>query len=206
MQELRSSEILDKEIHSDAVRKTEKILKKADADCEAIVNSIEAAVQKDEADKAEFLAKKKAAFEKDQNASIPLEKERFLVSFVQKKIIQGINNYLEKLDEAKRIELVCKNFDFNIEKNVNAYVYGFNMDNAKKVLTKKLGKKLLSCNETQFGKILLEDDCGLNKPEGIILESEDKSFRCRLTLSQVIDFLMDKNRAELSAALFGGQL
>lgn len=206
MQELRSSEILDKEIHSDAVRKAEKILKKADADCESIIKSIETAVKKDEADKAEFLAHKKAAFEKDQSASIPLEKERFLVTFVQKKIVEGINNYLESIGEEKRLELVCKNFDFNIQGSVNAYVYGFKTADAKKYLEKKLGKKLLSCKETQFGKILLEDDCGLNKPEGIILESENKDFRCRLTLSQVISQLLDKNRAELSDALFGEQL
>ena len=53
---------------------------------------------------------------------------------------------------------------------------------------------------------LLEDDLGLAKPQGIILESEDKNFRCRLTLSEVIEKLLDTNRSELSDTLFGGQI
>ena len=36
MQELRSTEILDKEIQTDARKKADKLLKKADADCEAM--------------------------------------------------------------------------------------------------------------------------------------------------------------------------
>ena len=87
---------------------------------------------------------------------------------------------------------------------MNAYVYGFKLDDAKKFLTKKLGKNLLDCQETIFRKMALEEDYGLDMPKGIILESEDKTFRCRLTLSEVIGQLLDKNRAELSEALFGG--
>ena len=38
--------------------------------------------------------------------------------------------------------------------------------------------------------------------EGIILEAEDKSVRCRLTLVEVINHILDKNRSELSDCLF----
>ena len=82
----------------------------------------------------------------------------------------------------------------------------FSVDIAKKFLSKKLGNKLLSCKETSFGAAALEEDFGLAKPQGIILESEDKTFRCRLTLSEVVQKLMDSNRAELSDALFGGNI
>ena len=77
---------------------------------------------------------------------------------------------------------------------------------AKKFLTDKLGDKLLSCSETKFGALALETEIGLEKPQGIILESEDKNFRCRLTLSEVIEKLLDTNRSELSSTLFGGEL
>lgn len=203
MQELRSTDIIDKEIHSDAVRKVERILKKAKSDSEALLNSLDDAVAKDQADKKDFYAKKLAAFEKDQNASIPLEKQRFQVSFVQSKIESSINVYLEGLSEEKKLEIASSAFDFNVEQKVNAYYYGFSKAAVQKFLDKKLGKKLLNLEETQFGKIILEDSCGLKKPEGIILEAEDKSFRCRLTLSQVFGNIIDRNRAELSEALFG---
>ena len=100
-------------------------------------------------------------------------------------------------------------FDFTTldqDIKITAYVYGFDFEAAKKMLTKKLGKNLAECKETIFRKIALEDDCGLEKPQGIILEAQDKSFRCRLTLGQAISQILDKNRADLSDALFGGQL
>ena len=70
----------------------------------------------------------------------------------------------------------------------------------------ELGNKLLDCKETKFSARVLEDDLGLKKPEGIILESEDGNFRCRLTLTEVLARLLDANRAELSNSLFGGNL
>lgn len=206
MQELRSTDILDKEIQADARKKAEKILKKADADCAEILASIDVNIAAAKAEKESFFDKKLEAYEKDQQASIPLEKQRFEVSFIQSSVLNKINKYLSGLSEEKCIEIAAKQFDFNTDKKLNAYVYGFKLDAAKKFLTSKLGKNLADCQETIFRKIVLEEDYGLDTPKGIILESEDKAFRCRLTLSEVIGQLLDKNRAELSNALFGGNL
>lgn len=206
MQELRSTDILDKEIQADARKKAERMLAKADRDCEQLLASINSDIEKATEEKQQFFAHKLEAFEKDRQAVVPLEKERFKVSFIQNAVIQNINKYLEGLSEEKRLELVARNFTFNTEYRFNAYVYGFSADSAKKFLSSKLGDKLLSCSETKFGASVLEDEIGLSKPQGIILESEDKNFRCRLTLSEVIEKLLDSNRAELSATLFGGDL
>ncbi len=206
MQELRSTDILDKEIQADARKKAERMLAKADSDCAKLLASVDTDIEKAGAEKEEFFAHKLEAFEKDRMAVVPLEKERFKVSFIQNSVIQNINKYLEALSEEKRLELICRNFNFQTEYNLNAYVYGFSLSTAKKLLSDKLGKKLLSVSETNFGRAVLEDDIGLVKPQGIILESEDKNFRCRLTLNEVIEKLLDSNRAELSAALFGGDL
>ena len=201
MQELRSTDILDKEIQADARKKAERMLAKADADCEKLLASVEADIEKATAEKQQFFAHKLEAFEKDRMAVVPLEKERFKVSF-----IQNINKYLEGLTEEKRLALVARDFDFKTELRLNAYVYGFSVAGAKKFLSDKLGSKLVNVSETKFGASALEEEIGLEKPQGIILESEDKNFRCRLTLSEVIEKLLDTNRAELSSTLFGGEL
>ena len=206
MQELRSTDILDKEIQADARKKAERMLEKADSECEKLLASVEADIEKAADEKRSFFAKKLEAFEADRKAVVPLEKERFKVSFIQNAVIQNINKYLEGLSEEKRLELVCRTFDFNTEFNLNAYVYGFTPSEAEKYLSKKLGKKLLSCSETQFGRTALEDELGLTLPQGIILESEDKNFRCRLTINEVIEKVLDAKRAELSDSLFGGDL
>ena len=206
MQELRSTDILDKEIQADARKKAERMLQKTDRDCEALLASVEADIQKAADDKKAFFDNKLNSFETDRKAVVPLEKERFKVSFIQDAVIKNINKYLEELSEEKRLELVSRDFDFNTDKKLNAYVYGFSGDSAKKFLSKKLSSKLLSCTETKFGAAVYEEDLGLAKPEGIILESDDKNFRWRLTINEVIEKLLDKNKAELSTTLFGGDL
>lgn len=208
MQELRSTDILDKEIQADARKKAERMLAKTDSECEKLLASVESDIEKAAREKQQFFAHKLEAFEKDRMAVVPLEKERFKVSFIQNAVIQNINKYLEGLSEEKRLALVARDFDSGVktELSLNAYVYGFSLSAAKKFLTDKIGSKLLSVKETKFGAVILEEDIGLAKPEGIILESEDKNFRCRLTLNEVIEKLLDTNRADLSATLFGGDI
>ena len=206
MQELRSTDILDKEIQADARKKAERMLAKADSECEKLLASVDADIEKAAAEKQSFFEHKLEAFEKDRQAVVPLEKERFKVSFIQNAVVENINKYLEGLSEDKRLALVAQKFNFTTEGRFNAYVYGFSPEGAKKFLSSKLGKNLLSCNETKFDSTVLEENIGLAKPQGIILESEDKNFRCRLTLNEVIEKLLDTNRAELSATLFGGDL
>ncbi len=206
MQELRSTDILDKEIQADARKKAERMLAKTDSECEKLIASVESDIEKAAEEKQLFFAHKLEAFEKDRMAVVPLEKERFKVSFIQNAVIQNINKYLEALPEEKKLALVAHDFDFKTELSLNAYVYGFSLSDAKKFLSDKMGSKLLSVKETKFGAVILEEDIGLAKPEGIILESEDKNFRCRLTLNEVIEKLLDTNRADLSATLFGGDL
>ena len=60
--------------------------------------------------------------------------------------------------------------------------------------------------ETEFGKVAYEKDFGFENPQGIILETENKSIRVRLTFSQVLEQILDKNREELTSTLFGGDL
>lgn len=208
MQELRSTDILDKEIQADARKKAERMLAKTDSECEKLLASVESDIEKAAREKQQFFAHKLEAFEKDRMAVVPLEKERFKVSFIQNAVMQNINKYLEGLSEEKRLALVARDFDSGVKTklSLNAYVYGFSLSAAKKFLTDKIGSKLLSVKETKFGAVILEEDIGLAKPEGIILESEDKNFRCRLTLNEVIEKLLDTNRADLSATLFGGDL
>ena len=208
MQELRSTDILDKEIEADAKRKAEAILKRADKECEEILASVQNKIDLARKEKEEFYSKKLDAFEKDLTASGPLEKQRFQVSFIQEEVIAAINKFLSALKEEDRLALVTEGFDFDVckDKKINAYVYGFDFDNAQKILKEKLGSALISCSRTDFEKIMIEEELGLENNQGIILEAEDKSMRARLTLVQVLGGILDNYRQELSDALFGGSL
>lgn len=204
MQELRSTEILDKEIRAEAQRKADKILKNADTECEKILSSVDERVAEAKKEKEIFYNKKLSILENDQAASIPLEKQRFEVSFIQDSLAKQMNEYLSSLSEEKRIDLILNQFNLELlkDKKLNAFVYGFDLNFTKKVLTEKFGSNLLNCEKTEFGKIVTEEDCSLENKAGIILESEDKQYRCRLSLSEVVNNLFNKYRAELSDALF----
>ncbi len=208
MEELRSTEILDKEIQSDARKKAERLLSKADIDCQMILAEVDERVEKAKKEISDKNEQKAASYEKQQNAALPLEKERFLVGFIQSAINKATDEFLEKMSEEQRLLLVLKPLEKNSElfksKKFDVSFYGFNENLVKKTLDKKLDVE--SYSKTEFNKIIVEDDCGIEKKEGVIVESLDKSIRCRFTLSEIISEAQYEHRAELCNALFGGRL
>lgn len=208
MEEFRSTEILDKEIQADARKKAEKILAKADVDCALLLEEVSGRIEKAKKELEDKYSLKITAFEKDLSATLPLEKERFLVSFIQSSIEKAINAYLAKLSDEEKIDLVLKKSvkieDVLKSKKLNALYYGFQESLVKKTVGKKFN--LISVKETEFNKMIIENDLGITDRKGIILESEDKAIRVRMTLSEVISQIQDKYRAELYSALFGERL
>ena len=208
MEEFRSTEILDKEIQADARKKAEKILAKADVDCALLLEEVSGRIEKAKKELEDKYSLKIAAFEKDLSATLPLEKERFLVSFIQSSIEKAINAYLAKLSDEEKIDLVLKKSvkieDVLKSKKLNALYYGFQESLVKKTVGKKFN--LISVKETEFNKMIIENDLGITDRKGIILESDDKAIRVRMTLSEVISQIQDKYRAELYSALFGERL
>ena len=209
MEELRSTEVLDKEIETDARKKAERILSKADLDGKSLLDNVAARVAALKAEKGAAYEKKIEAFQKDEDASLPLEKARFLVSFTESAIIQGINEYLESLPESKRLDLVLSRYKKyeNIigSKKVNANVFGFKSGDVKKALM-KAGVNLASCAQVEYEKSGDDPVEGLTVKEGAILETEDKQILCRLTIAQIVSEINKEHRAELASTLLGGRL
>ncbi len=206
MEELRSTEILDKEIISDATKKAERIAVKAEEECARISSSVSSRVSEEIQKAEENLSVKLKNYERDLNASVPLEKSRFYVSFIQDSIIKNINEYLSKVSDEKILDLLCRNckkVDF-ADYKVKAYVYGLDEKSTEAALKNILGDKLQGVEKTEFNKLVYEDSV-LENNKGIILVSENNEIKCRFTLCQIVDGILDKDRAELSEALFGSE-
>ena len=91
MEELRSTDILDKEILLDAEKKAGRLRERAETESKKILEQVESRVEEELQTAKDVLAKKLSNFERDLNASVSLEKERFLVSFVQDTILKKVN-------------------------------------------------------------------------------------------------------------------
>ena len=65
---------------------------------------------------------------------------------------------------------------------------------------------MISCKETAFEKTGQTETGGISIHEGVILESEDKSVRCRLTLEELVSEIEETQSKKLAETLFGGRL
>ena len=210
MEELRSTDILDKEIQDDARKKAEKILKNADAQGQQILADVETRLESAKKDRESYYSQTAAQFKKDLDSSLPLEKSRFLVSYISSSVASAINDYLKTISQEKRIQLVLtmlNRFESLTDgKSFEAAVYGFNLDLAKNELNKNNKLHISSFLATEFAKTGEVAVDGIEIHEGIILVSDDKLVTIRLTLEELFSELIDKYRNELAVTLFGGRL
>ena len=200
MEELRSTDILDKEIQNDARKKAQALLDQGKQKAAELLNRVSERLEAAKEQKEKFYGAKEEKIKKDSDASLPLEKERFLVSFIGTSINQGIEDYLKNLSSGQRVQLVTKLLDgkesLTDGKKFSATVCGFDKKEAQEAVEKKLGSKLLSCETVQ----------NVHDPDGIVLESEDRGVKIRLTIEEIIGAAKDKHYQEMCSALFGGRL
>lgn len=209
MEELRSTEVLEKQILDVAGKKAEKIKLDAEKVCEQILSEVDSRLENAKKEKQVFFDEKISHHKKDLDASLSLEKSRFVVSFVSSSVASAINDYLKQLSAEKRMSAVLsmlKNFSHLTDgKTFDASVYGFDV-NSTKVQLEKAGLKITSCINIAFeksGEAAIE---GIDLHEGIILTSNDKSVKIRLTLEELVSELIDRYRNELAVTLFGGRI
>lgn len=209
MEELKSTEVLEKQIEDDARKKADQILSDADKSCEQIMCEVDARLEKAKNEKQKYFDGILSQHKKDLDASISLEKSRFVVSFVSSSVASAINDYLKQLSAEKRMSAVLsmlKNFNHLTDgKTFDASVYGFDVNSTKAQL-ENAGLKITSCTNIAFeksGEAAIE---GIDLHEGIILTSNDKSVKIRLTLEELVSELIDKYRNELAVTLFGGRI
>lgn len=211
MEELRSTEILDKEIHEDARKKAERILANANSECEKIRDNVAVRIATVRKEKEAFYAERLAVKTKDSEAAVPLEKERFLVSFEGNAMMNAINSYLQGLSEEQQLRLVenllVRYGNAVSGKRISACVFGLDIGAVEKLLRKIFGSQnVLSCVSVAFEDTGLEEPAGLSVHKGIILDSEDGLVRCRATFGEVVAELLDDHSLELAQTLFCGRL
>ena len=210
MEELRSTEILDKEIQEDARKKAGRILRDADAEAAKILAAVDSRVAAIRKEKENAYEQKIAAFKRDAEAALPLEEKRFLVSFEGNAVCAAINSYLKNLAAEKRLELLdhllVRAATVIAGKQVNAEFFGIPQKAALLLLQKRFGSGVQSCTEIAFEKTGLAGISGIDIHEGMVLETADRQIRCRITLDELVSNVLNESREELTRTLFSGRL
>lgn len=212
MEELRSTELLDKEILEDARVKAEQILQSADKEAEKILSSVSQKIEELKQEKKLVFENKLAYFKKDLDAKIPLKKQRFKVSFQTQSIRNEMYNYLVSLplkEKSKVYEGMLRKYTASIKKP-EFIVKECYYDEAelKAIVEKVFGKNALDTESLKLCKtgLLHKNSFEGMKPEGFVLETKDGSLVCRIMLFELIEGLIDKHSFELVDSLFAGRL
>ena len=210
MEELRSTEALDNEIRNDARKRAAKILEKADESAAALLNGVAQKVAEAQEDARKQSDARLALYKKNIDASIPLEKERYLVSYIYDSVMAAINSYFNEIGEDKRMQVIASLLERSMPalggKDVSAIIIGYNETKAKKLLKKYLGKNLTECSQAEKYVLNAESIKGLEFREGFIIKALDGSVTCRLTLDEKVKEILDDENYELSSTLFCGRL
>ncbi len=210
MEELRSSDVLDKEIRSDSVKKAEKILAKADENAKALLESVNERVAKAKADAEKVSEEQIALYKKNVNAAGPLEKQRYLVSYIHNSLVEAMNKYFEEIGKEKRLLIIKKLAERAkpciLDKEISATVIGADLKASEKMLKELFGKNVTSVETGSENLIIEEVVQGFNKREGILLKTNDSSVLCRITLDEKIKELLSEKSCELAETLFGGRI
>jgi len=210
MEELRSTEILDKEILEDARKKAQRVLAKSEKDAQKILDDVSNRVEKDFDEKTNLYEKKYNRFREDLEAALPLEKKRFLVSFENTAVTNAITQYIESLTNEKQLSIIEKLISrykcVLKDKKVHIVVSGFEISEIEKLATEVLGKEsILSCTKMHIAdEESLYAEYGNSK--GAILETEDSSIVCRAIIGELLSEIRDTYSYELASTLFAGRL
>lgn len=210
MEELRSTEILDKEIRTDSGKKAELIKARAIENARSIEEGVAARIAEAKKKAEEASAQRIELFEKNTQSALPLEKQRYLVSYIYSSVMDAINSYFDSIGEKKRMDVI-KSMTEKVKtlcngKKLKAFVYGMPAEPAEKMLKSVLKTSVTEVSTGVVSDLYSESVDGFNRREGIILRAEDSSLTCRLTLDQKVRELFETHSCELSETLFGGRL
>ena len=203
MEELRSTEILDKEIKEDARKKAERILKNADAEAKAVLSGVAAKIEKTKKEKKALYAAKIEAYKSDSEAAIPLEKLRKRISFFDTEIKKALDAYFDNIGEDNRLIIISALLhaftDVVQGSGLKIKYSGYPRDKIEKIVAENFkGSKIEEYKELSGAEAEI---AGLK--DGIFAEDTSGVFICKASIDEIKIRLLTEKRAELKAALFG---
>jgi len=194
MEELQSTEILDREILEDARKKAVRILKTAETTISAQNAQWEQKIAENVKNlEKKYAEEKKAEYERVM-ARLPVDKLRIKIEKIENMLKSAVENWYKSLERAQILELLGGELAI-IKKqktennNAAAKVYGIDRNEAE-IILKNVN---LNC--------VIEEVHSESLYPSIIIDTDD--VRITASVEKMIEFLLDEKRAELIEALIG---
>jgi len=197
MEELQSTEILDREILEDARKKALRILKTADDTARAQTAEWEkkAAEGIDDLDK-KYNEQRELTAGKVM-ARLPIDKRRAKVEKIESLLTYAVESWYKSLSRERILELLTVEFakrlalceEFTASAQKRAFYCGLDRKEAESVL------KIAS------GACTIEENTAVHNYPSIILETGN--VRVIASIQKIVDFLLQEKREELVEALLG---
>ncbi len=202
MEELKSTEALDREILEDARKKAERLLRNADQAAEAASLAWEKKTESDIAELERKHAARVAEKRKETLARLPLDKRRERARRAELLLRSAMSSYLASLPRPRLLSLVRRDLAARIgELGTEGLVVtaaAFADGEAEGLLAEVLGAR--SWSLTEVPRARPSDGLGADLPSLVV---EDGDVRVRVSVAAAAEELLREKRAELATALLG---
>lgn len=195
MEEIKGTQVLEREILEDAGKRAEKILRKARDEAQKILDDSATTL----AVEVEALGKnhdaKVEALTNDVLSRLPLEKARLKVQFIDHALTDAVAKMMDSLGDELFGQWCCD----RLEKYV-----GIVGSRPATIACKGIGASFIQRLKTLLAgnpAARIVDDESLPY-RGIFVRTDDDSLKMSITTKQLEEWLLDDQRGELAKALF----
>jgi len=202
MEELQSTDNLDKEILEDARKKAHKILKTADDTIKSKTADWEKKLTATLAELEEKYAKNSKSITEEIMAVLPIDKQRARARKIEDLLNSAVENWYSRLSRQRVLGFLQKELSkrlascggFSAQGGISAYIHKVEKAEAEAIIKAVLPGKTYNIEKTQSTAVY----------PSIILENSE--VRIYASIGKAVEFILGEKREELIAALLGDAL
>jgi len=199
MEELQSTDNLDKEILDDARKKAHKILKTADDTIKSKTTDWEKKLTVTLGELEEKYAKNSKSITDEIMAVLPIDKQRARARKIEELLNSAVESWYVRLNRKRVLDFLQAELSkrlascggFSASDGINAYIHKLEQAEAEAILKAVLPGKTYNIEKTQSTAAYPQ----------IILEN--KEVRIYASIGKAVEFILGEKREELIAALLG---
>jgi V/A-type H+-transporting ATPase subunit E len=209
MEELRTTEVLSKEILEDARKKAYKILNTSEDSLRTQSRDWEKKLKHSLDALRKTYAERTKIINEEIQARFPLDKRRLRSEITENYLVKTMDAFLRSLPREKLLFVLKKELSLRLKACAGELAHhrfvihysGLSLDEAKAVFEKMLKEEHCEFDELKFGEFQFVEDSVTREFPLILIDS--KVLRIIASVKSAAKTLLRSKRAELAAALLG---